>query len=42
MDAAVLKSLIRTVPDFPGPGIQLRDITPLIGHGPGLAAMRCS
>lgn len=33
-----LKSLIRTVPDFPKPGIQFRDITTLIGHGPGLAA----
>lgn len=33
-----LKALIRTVPDFPKPGIQFRDITTLIGHGPGLAA----
>jgi len=33
-----LKSLIRTVPDFPKPGIQFRDITTLIGHGQGLAA----
>ena len=33
-----LKSLIRTVPDFPKPGIQFRDITTLIGHGTGLAA----
>lgn len=33
-----LKSLIRTVPDFPKPGIQFRDITTLIGHGEGLAA----
>lgn len=33
-----LKSLIRTVPDFPKPGIMFRDITTLIGHGPGLAA----
>jgi adenine phosphoribosyltransferase len=33
-----LKSLIRTVPDFPKPGIQFRDITTLIGDGPGLAA----
>ena len=29
---------MRTVPDFPAPGIQFRDITTLIGHGPGLAA----
>ena len=33
-----LKALVRTVPDFPKPGIQFRDITTLIGHGPGLAA----
>lgn len=33
-----LKALVRTVPDFPVPGIQFRDITTLIGHGEGLAA----
>ncbi len=33
-----LKALVRTVPDFPKPGILFRDITTLIGHGPGLAA----
>ncbi len=33
-----LRSLIRTVPDFPKPGILFRDITTLIGHGPGLSA----
>jgi adenine phosphoribosyltransferase len=33
-----LKALIRTVPDFPKPGILFRDITTLIGNGPGLAA----
>ena len=33
-----LKALIRTVPDFPKPGILFRDITTLIGDGPGLAA----
>jgi adenine phosphoribosyltransferase len=32
-----IKSLIRTVPDFPKPGIRFRDITPLLGDG---AAMR--
>jgi adenine phosphoribosyltransferase len=26
------------VPDFPAPGILFRDITTLIGHGPGLAS----
>jgi adenine phosphoribosyltransferase len=30
-----LKQLIRTVPDFPKPGIMFRDITPLLGDGPG-------
>lgn len=33
-----LKALIRTVPDFPEPGIQFRDITTLIGHGAGLSS----
>ena len=33
-----LKALVRTVPDFPAPGIQFRDITTLISHGEGLAA----
>ena len=38
MNSDELKGLIRTVPGFPKPGIQFRDIGPLIGHGPGLAA----
>jgi adenine phosphoribosyltransferase len=33
-----LKALVRTVPDFPQPGILFRDITTLIGHGAGFAA----
>lgn len=33
-----LKQLVRTVPDFPSPGIQFRDITTLIGHHQGMAA----
>lgn len=33
-----LKVLVRTVPDFPKPGILFRDITTLIGHGEGFAA----
>ncbi|PEQ12325.1 adenine phosphoribosyltransferase [Novosphingobium sp. PC22D] len=33
-----LKALVRAVPDFPKPGIMFRDITTLIGNGPGLAA----
>lgn len=33
-----LKSLVRTIPDFPVEGIQFRDITTLIGDGAGFAA----
>ncbi len=33
-----LKALIRSVPDFPAPGIMFRDVTTLIGHGEGFAA----
>ena len=33
-----LKQRVRTVPDFPAPGILFRDITTLIGHGAGFAA----
>ena len=33
-----LKDLIRTVPDFPKPGIMFRDITTLLAHGAGLSA----
>lgn len=33
-----LKALVRTVPDFPAPGILFRDITTLIAHGEGFAA----
>jgi adenine phosphoribosyltransferase len=33
-----LKALIRNVPDFPHQGILFRDITTLIGNGPGFAA----
>lgn len=33
-----LKHLVRTVPDFPAPGILFRDITTLIAHGAGFAA----
>lgn len=38
MTPDALKSLIRTVPDFPAPGIQFRDITTLLANGEGLAA----
>jgi len=30
-----LKSLIRTIPDYPKPGILFRDITTLLGHAEG-------
>jgi adenine phosphoribosyltransferase len=33
-----IKALVRTVPDFPAPGILFRDVTTLIGHGAGFAA----
>jgi adenine phosphoribosyltransferase len=32
-----LSQLIRTIPDFPKPGIQFRDITSLMADGPGFA-----
>ncbi|MEO9461999.1 MAG: adenine phosphoribosyltransferase [Marinomonas sp.] len=38
MTADQLRTLIRTVPDFPQEGIQFRDITTLIGHGEGLSS----
>lgn len=38
MSPAELKALVRTVPDFPKPGIQFRDITTLLASGPGLTA----
>ncbi|QUL37438.1 adenine phosphoribosyltransferase [Erythrobacter sp. JK5] len=38
LSPAELRQLVRTVPDFPEPGIQFRDITTLIGHPQGLAS----
>ncbi len=38
LSPAELKTLVRTVPDFPKPGIQFRDITTLISHHRGMAA----
>src|SRR3546814_6026085 len=35
-DNADLLALVRTIPDFPKPGIQFRDITTLIHNGWGL------
>ncbi|WP_439532133.1 adenine phosphoribosyltransferase [Polymorphobacter sp.] len=37
MKNADLAALIRTIPDFPSPGIQFRDITTLLLDGPGFA-----
>lgn len=37
-DIGALKALVRSVPDFPAPGVLFRDITTLISDGPGLAA----
>ena len=38
MTLAELERHVRTVPDFPKPGIQFRDITTLLSHGEALAA----
>ncbi|HEY1605695.1 MAG TPA: adenine phosphoribosyltransferase [Allosphingosinicella sp.] len=38
MNEAGLKALIRTIPDFPRPGIQFRDITTLLLDARGFAA----
>jgi adenine phosphoribosyltransferase len=33
-----LKSLVRTIPDYPKPGIMFRDVTTLLGHAQGFKA----
>ena len=33
-----LRDLVRSVPDFPAPGVLFRDITTLVAHGEGLRA----
>ena len=38
LENADLKALVRTIPDFPKPGIQFRDITTLLLDGAGFAA----
>jgi adenine phosphoribosyltransferase len=38
MDADALKSLVRTIPDFPKPGIEFRDISTLLSDGEGFSA----
>ncbi|TDV37040.1 adenine phosphoribosyltransferase [Paraburkholderia caballeronis] len=37
--AQFVKSQIRTVPDWPQPGVQFRDITPLLGNAKGLRVL---
>lgn len=37
--AALMASLIREVPDFPEPGIQFKDLTPLLADARGLSAV---
>jgi adenine phosphoribosyltransferase len=34
-----IKQLIRTIPDFPRPGIRFRDITPLLAHADGFGTV---
>ena len=38
MTDADLKALVRTIPDYPKPGIMFRDITTLLGDAKGLTA----
>lgn len=38
MTRADLTGLVRTVPDFPAPGVLFRDINTLLADGPGFAA----
>lgn len=38
MDQAALRSLIRSIPDFPIPGILFRDVTPLLKDAGGFRA----
>lgn len=39
MSTDSLSALVRTIPDFPKPGIQFRDITTLLADGGGLAEL---
>ncbi|MFC4243106.1 adenine phosphoribosyltransferase [Gryllotalpicola reticulitermitis] len=38
-EAALVDSLITTIPNFPEPGIDFRDLTPVFADGPALAAL---
>ena len=35
-----LKALVRTIPDYPKPGIMFRDVTTLLSHGVGFQKAR--
>jgi adenine phosphoribosyltransferase len=37
--AAMIAARVRTVPDFPQPGVQFKDLTPLFADGPAFAAV---
>nr|WP_284230998.1 MULTISPECIES: adenine phosphoribosyltransferase [unclassified Mycolicibacterium] len=37
--AAVIRSLMREVPDFPEPGVQFKDLTPVLADSRGLAVV---
>jgi adenine phosphoribosyltransferase len=37
--AEVIRTLLREVPDFPEPGIQFKDLTPVLADAAGLAAV---
>lgn len=39
MSIDTLAGLVRTIPDFPKPGIQFRDVTTLLADGAGLAEL---
>ena len=34
MSTESMQDLIRSIPDYPNPGVTFRDITPLLGDGP--------
>lgn len=38
VDIGLLQDHIRNIPDWPRPGIQFKDITPLLGHAPAFGA----
>ncbi len=36
---ALIRARVRDIPDYPQPGVLFKDITPLLGDGPGLRAV---